>query len=122
MVRAKKLEPDAIEQAMLQGDFYASSGVFLKTCDRSPKKYSIKIDEKKTEEFLAASLKLEQIKKSDVEYSIEFIGPNGKTLKKIKGPKGTYKIKKTAPYVRAKISCTIKNKNYHAWGQPVFSE
>ena len=124
MVRAEKLGPEAIEQAMLQGDFYASSGVFLQTCKRSAKEYSIKIDEKRTEEYLAGSLALKQIKKGDVEYCIEFIGPKGKVLKTCNGPKGIYKIKKPAPYVRARATCTQKglNKSVHAWGQPVFSE
>ena len=126
MVHSSKLEADEIVKAMMRGDFYSSSGVFLKTNDRHSDAYIIEIDEKKTEEELSQDyIRGNQIEKRMEGYKIEFIGQNGETLKVIKTTKGNYRIKKSDVYVRAKITYTRMNQDgsyeeFYAWGQPVF--
>ena len=59
-------------------------------------------------------------------YKIEFIGSEGKVHKEIIGIKGSYKIKKSDSYVRAKVTFMRKYQDgyeeYYAWGQPVFTD
>ena len=126
MVHSSKLEADEIVTAMVKGDFYSSSGVFLKTNDRHSDAYIIEVDEKKTEEELSQDyIRGNQIKKGTEGYKIEFIGPNGEILKVIKATKGNYRIKKSDVYVRAKVTYTRMHQDggyeeFYAWGQPIF--
>ncbi len=142
MVRATELTTESLLTALLAGDFYASSGVTLKTCEFDPqtKKLTIEIDPK-----------------SDTTYTIEFIGtkkdcpldyedvpapnkdgtpgrPNrkynagvGQVLQKVEGTKAEYTVTDEW-YIRAHIvsdrtmtsaptgECTVEE----AWTQPVF--
>lgn len=129
MVRAAELDAAMITKAMLQGDFYASTGVFLKTYERGPGTYSIEVDAAKTKQELAAlplpiSKHVENAKEG---FRIEFIGPEGKILETIKGEKGSFKISKSIPYVRAKVIFTRRSpekdgfEEFYVWGQPVFN-
>ncbi|MCZ6803233.1 MAG: hypothetical protein O7D86_04675, partial [Proteobacteria bacterium] len=126
MVHSSKLDADEIVKAMMKGDFYSSSGVFLKTNDRHADAYIIEVDDKKTEEELSQDyIKGNQIEKRTEGYKIEFIGPNGEILKSIKTTKGNYRIKKSDIYVRAKVTYTRMNQDggyeeFYAWGQPIF--
>ena len=126
MVHSSKLEADEIVKAMMKGNFYSSSGVFLKTNDRHTDAYIIEVDEKKTEEELSQDyIRGNQIEKRTEGYKIEFIGPNGEILKSIKTTKGNYRIKKSDIYVRAKVTYTRMNQDggyeeFYAWGQPIF--
>lgn len=128
MVKAPKLDADEITKAMLRGDFYSSSGVFLKTYNRLPGTYTIEIDDKKTEEAISSSkLSGRHVAKGKSGYKIDFIGLNGKSLKATEGLKGSYNIKKSDPYLRLKVTFTSKRKEggfeeYYAWGQPVFTD
>jgi len=126
MVKASKLDSDEILKAMLDGEFYSSNGVFLKTYDRDNETYTIEIDDIKTQQILSSAV-INGNKSAGVEsgYTIEFIGQNGNLLKKVKGLSGTYEINKSNLYVRAKVTFTRnRNNNYeefYAWGQPVFN-
>jgi len=126
MVKASKLDSDEILKAMLDGEFYSSNGVFLKTYDRNHKTYTIEIDDIKTQQILSSAV-INGNKSAGVEsgYTIEFIGQNGNLLKKVKGLSGTYKTNKSNLYVRAKVTFTRKRNNnyeeFYAWGQPVFN-
>ena len=126
MVQASRLDSDEIVKAMLRGDFYASSGVFLQLCDRHSDAYVIVVDEQKTKKQLSShEVRGKHVVKGTNGYKIEFIGKNGKLLKEVKGPRGAYKIKKSDSYVRARVTFTRKHPNngyeeYFAWGQPVF--
>lgn len=129
MVQASALDPDSITKAMLQGDFYASNGVFLKTCKRGPDTYVIKVDAERTQKELSASpaLRGRHVEEGTAGYRIEFIGPMGKVLEKLHEDGGTYKIKKSDLYVRARVTLTRKRQEggyeeYYAWGQPVFTD
>jgi len=128
MVQATKLNSDEIMKAMSGGNFYSSNGVFLQTYERGREEYGIEIDDKKTQETLSSPLlKGKQLMEGESGYKIEFIGPNGQLLKKIKGLRGTYRIRKAISYVRAKVTFTRKlhsngYEEYYAWGQPVFND
>jgi hypothetical protein len=130
MVDAPTLDPDSITKAMVQGNFYASNGVFLKTCNRGPGSYLIEVDARRTRQELTSltDLRGKFVDKGTEGYRIEFIGPNGDLLETIRGKKGRFKIKKSAPYVRAKVTFTRKHphtdgfEEYYAWGQPVFTD
>ena len=130
MVRASTLNPDTITEAMLQGDFYASNGVFLKTCKRGPDAYVVEIDAERTEDELTASpdLRGKHVGQGTPGYRTEFIGPNGTLLKTIDDEIGRYEVDKSTAYVRAKVTLTRKHpqkngfEEYYAWGQPVFTD
>ncbi len=128
MVQASRLAPDAITKAMARGDFYARNGVFLSICKGSPDAYVIKVDQRRTRKELISSSELRGrgVDKGTVGYRIEFIGPKGKVLARIKGIRGTYRIKKSDTYVRARVTLTRKHpkyglEEYYAWGNPVFT-
>lgn len=130
MVQAPKLDADIITKAMNQGNFYSSTGVFLKTCNRGDNTYQIEVDDKKTRNEL--TFFPETLGKHVVEgtegYQIEFIGPNGQVLKTINGRKGDFTINTEIPYIRAKATFTRKHpktgklEEYYAWGQPIFTD
>lgn len=137
MVRARELSADAIVAAMEKGDFYASSGVELKTLRSGAGRISLEV---KTE--------------ADIEYVIEFIGTRkgydrktvavkaadgseprvtrkysadvGAVLATIKGPKAEYVFKGDELYVRARVTSTkpmrsspLGGEVEMAWTQPL---
>lgn len=137
MVRARELSADAIVAAMEKGDFYASSGVELKTLRSG-----------------AGRISLEVKAEADIEYVIEFIGTRkgydrktvavkaadgseprvtrkysadvGTVLATIKGPKAEYVFKGDELYVRARVTSTkpmrsspLGGEVEMAWTQPL---
>ncbi len=130
MVQSSSLDPDSITKAMIQGDFYASNGVFLKTCKRGAGAYRIEVDSRRTKQELTSLpvLRGKHVDKGAEGYRIEFIGPGGEILDTIKGQKGRFKINRSNAYVRAKVTFTRKHpqtngvEEYYAWGQPVFTD
>lgn len=137
MVRARELSADAIVAAMEKGDFYASSGVELKTLRSG-----------------AGRIALEVKAEADIEYVIEFIGTRkgydrktvavkaadgseprvtrkysadvGAVLATIKGPKAEYVFKGDELYVRARVTSTkpmrsspLGGEVEMAWTQPL---
>ena len=118
MVRAEKLTPGALIEAMEKGDFYATTGVELEEVT-----------------FKKNKLEIEVTTEEDVEYTIQFWGAkkssgsdekHGVILKEVKGSKGKYKLRDEDLFVRAKIISTkLKENPYQkgdvetAWVQPV---
>lgn len=116
MVQANQLTPEAIIDAMERGDFYASSGVELKTVTCMKNKYTIEVEPE-----------------TGVEYTIQFYGTKknkgdsvGQLLSQTTGLKASYQIREDDLYVRAKvISNKLKKNPYQkgdmevAWTQPV---
>lgn len=143
MVRADRLTPNTIAEAMKRGDFYSSTGVTLKSLD---------IGE--------GSLSLEVEPQPGAEYVIEFIGTLAKTdlasrgvvtphahegktdhthqtvntynadigavLKRVSGPKAEYRVTGKELYVRARVISTLPHPNgsvagemQTAWTQPL---
>jgi hypothetical protein len=99
MVRAARLAPDAILEAMERGDFYASTGVELSDWIVTPT--SVKVDVRETH-YSA--------------YRIQFIGRDGRLLLEVPRDSATYQIRGDEGYVRARI---IESNGDLAWTQPV---
>ncbi len=139
MVRAEKLEPDAIIQSMQRGDFYASSGVTLK---------DVRFDK------ASGTLKIEIAGEAGVTYTTQFIGTRkgyDRAVEKVPTPEGenvpyrlryskdvgtvlatsdsltpSYTLTGDELYVRAVITSSAAPKNpiepgqkAKAWTQPV---
>jgi hypothetical protein len=131
MVQSPELTSKAIVSAMERGDFYASSGIFLKEVLISDKEYKVVVDKAASEEEIAKAITPGQALKpadgaSRPECKIEFIGPEGKILLSVNAYEASYPNDPKIPYVRAKVSL-VKKQNadfaeYYAWTQPKFND
>ena len=107
VVRSEKLEANSLVNAMLQGDYYASTGVMLKDVSFDP---------------ATKTLRVEVDPKADTNYTIEFIGTRrgtstkktdatpdgysakiGEVFKTVKGTSAEYQMTGDELYVRAAI-------------------
>lgn len=128
MVQADKLDSHAITHAMLDGDFYASSGIILKTMERTRKTISVEVDTCATDKELASpNLYGSKVREGQPGYRIEFLGKEGKTLETVEGTSAKFDIPDCQPYVRCKVSLLKEAeegrlKGYYAWIQPVFTD
>lgn len=115
MVRAKYLTPEAIVTAMEAGDFYASSGVTLKSITATDKVLSLTIEPE-----------------AGIQYTTEFIvtkksmNPIGEVVSTSKELNPSYTFTGDELYVRAKVTSTKPHPNPYkagdmelAWIQPV---
>lgn len=100
VVRADKLERNAILDAILNGEFYSSSGLEIDEYMWDKKNIYIKIKQHQTERIL-----------------FQFFGLNGKELSRTNGLETTYDIHGDEGYVRCRIASTTGT---YAWTQPVF--
>jgi hypothetical protein len=98
-VRAARLEPRAIVEALERGEFYASTGVELQSIESSP-------------QSLTVAVRAERQSK----YRIQFIGRQGRLLSESISSPATYAFKGDEGYVRAKV---IESNGKVAWVQPV---
>jgi hypothetical protein len=98
MVRAPRLEPRAILDAMERGDFYATTGVTLADYQATATSISLKV---------AAT--------TFAKYRIQFIG-GGKLLSEVAAASATYTFTGTEGYVRARV---LESNGMVAWTQPV---
>ncbi len=101
VVRAPRLEPRAIVEALDRGEFYASTGVELA-------EYTV------TDAAITIAVKPTTFSG----YRIDFIGDGGRVLKTVDGPTATYERTGREPYVRAKIH---ESNGAFAWTQPVMT-
>jgi hypothetical protein len=123
MVNAKSLTADDITQALKTGKFYASNGVYLKTCD-SEGDYKISIDEQATlNELKSPLLRGKKVKDGRLGFKIEWISEDGKVLKTSHKLTDTFTAQFDI-YLRPKMTYTRKLgsafEEYYAWGQPKF--
>jgi hypothetical protein len=98
-VRAPRLEPRALVEALERGDFYSSTGVELQSVTA-------------TATSLTVTVKTEPQSK----YRIQFIGMQGAILSEAITSPATYTFKGDESYVRAKV---IESNGKLAWVQPV---
>jgi len=98
-VRAERLAPTPIIEALERGDFYASTGVELSDYQVTDKTITIAIKEKETSK-----------------YRVQFIGKGGRLLKELISNPATYTFSGSEGYVRAKV---IESNGRLAWTQPV---
>ena len=113
MVNAKKLDTDYLISAMENGDFYASTGVYLKNLDTDQNQVSLAVDPE-----------------PGVHYEITFLGykkgaEDVVVLKKVQGTSASYTYQKEDIFVRVRIDSDAKKDNpinkdetKKAWTQP----
>jgi hypothetical protein len=99
VVRAERLAPRAIVDALERGDFYASTGVELSDYEVTDKGITIVIKERPSSK-----------------YRIQFIGRNGQLLKDATSSTAIYTFTGDERYVRAKV---LESNGRVAWTQPV---
>ena len=114
MVNTPRLDPAGIVTAMERGDFYASSGIALKTLHHDRQKLSLSVDAQ-----------------AGVDYEILFLGYRKNSdgvqlLKKVKGDRASYTFHPDDIFVRAKINSNAPKTNPYrsgettqAWTQPL---
>ena len=98
-VRAARLEPRALVEALERGDFYASTGVELQSVSATSTALTIAV---RTE--------------TQSKYRIQFIGKQGAILSEALSSPATYTFKGDESYVRAKV---LESNGKIAWVQPV---
>ena len=99
-VRAERLSPRAIVDALDRGDFYASTGVEL-------------ADYQVTDKAITIAVKPDPSSK----YRVQFIGRNGAILSEAIASPAVYTFKGDELYVRAKV---LESNGKLAWTQPVW--
>jgi hypothetical protein len=99
MVRAARLEPRALLEALERGDFYASTGVEL--TDYAVTNAGMTVTVRKTRYS---------------GYRIQFVGQDGKILHEAPDSPATYSFSGNERYVRARV---IESNGQMAWCQPV---
>tara|TARA_B110000305_G_scaffold239827_1_gene308677 strand:- start:1160 stop:2329 length:1170 start_codon:yes stop_codon:yes gene_type:complete len=114
MVNSEKIEISSLIEAMESGDFYSSSGIFLK-----------KVYNTESEFFI------EMVPKKGIEYETIFMGYREgsyevEELKRVKGNFSKYTFQKNDLFVRAKIRSNelivnpvIAGETMQAWVQPI---
>jgi len=102
VVRADTLTAPAILSGIRRGDFYASTGVFLRELSMSAQKVRLSMDRPAND---------------DRRFTTEFVGRNGRVLSTVSGMDAEYVVNGTEGYVRARVT---DSNGRHAWTQPVF--
>lgn len=114
MVDSKELNTASLINAMEKGDFYASTGVYLKSIKKTSKELTIEIDEE-----------------NGVNYELIFLGYKEgsemvKELKRVNGAKANYVFQEEDIFVRVKVisnepkdSPDGTNELKQAWVQPI---
>jgi len=117
MVNSKKLNPKNLIIAMENGDFYSSTGIYLKTIFANKHKLFIEINPEE-----------------NTNYEIIFMGyKKGSNevvqLKKVQGTSASYYYKKDDIFIRARINSDAKKENPYkphetkkAWTQPFITQ
>lgn len=127
MVKADELSSEAMTEAMLKGDFYSSSGVFLKSVISSSDHYAVTVDPERTAKALKSTvLRGKYVKEGKEGFRIEYIGPEGEILSTTYAETAEYSVSGPMTYLRVKVIYTraISEggfEEYYAWGQPVFN-
>ena len=98
-MRAERLHPRALLEAMERGEFYASTGVELSEIQTSDQEIAMTIKEDPT-----------------AKYRIQFFGKGGKLLKEEVASPARYQIRGDEGYVRGKV---LDSNGLIAWTQPV---
>jgi hypothetical protein len=98
-VRASRLEPRAIVEALERGEFYSSTGVQLQSLVTSPASITVTVRQER-----------------DSKYRIQFIGRQGRLLGESATSPASYTFQGDEGYVRAKV---IESNGKLAWIQPV---
>jgi len=137
VVRAPKLEPAALVNAMESGDFYSSTGVALKELKQTKKEIAISIAAEKgvryTTKFIGTRKGYDSKNEpytvpsgAKLRVTHRYSDDVGKVLATVKGPNATYRLKGNELFVRAQIISSKPQKNAitpnateMAWTQPI---
>jgi hypothetical protein len=129
MVHASRLTPKAISEAMDHGEFYATSGVMLRTVESNDKTFRVVVDESATDHEVAKPSVIGEVLPpgaAKIGYQIEFLGPAGSLLGNAEGSQAMYGRDAKLAYFRARITLTREVdgqlRRYRAWTQPVFQD
>lgn len=127
MVRAARLTPGAIAAAMAAGEFYASSGVHLRTLEvnRTAGTVEVAVDVARTraeiaKAHVAAPARAVTGSSTRKGTRITFITQNGRVLRTIDADRATVRLSSATGYVRARVRYVAGKKEFFAWTQPVF--
>ncbi len=136
-VLAAELTPAALIEALEAGQFYASSGVNLKSVTSSSDGLSLEVapeaGESYTIEFIGTMSDFDRMSQpvtdddgKEIHTTHHYSADIGKVLKTVKGTKASYKFTGNELYIRARISSDVKHPNpsevndlKQAWCQPV---
>lgn len=136
MVRAARLTPNTITNAVKAGDFYCSTGVSLRDVSMTGDELAVEVDTEPgveyTIEFIGTrkdadlSGKPRKPEDPDAFLSLKYGDDIGKVLKTVKGDSASYRLDGNELYVRARITSTklhpnpFKEGDYEqAWTQPL---
>jgi hypothetical protein len=111
MVRAHELSVEALMEAMNRGDFYATTGVVLDEYEVTSQRIRIVLNDRTHDLGWSAPGANPQL------YRTEFIGKDGKVLKRDETLEPNYEFTGSELYVRARITNSDAEV---AWTQPVF--
>ena len=92
---------------------------------RAKDRIELSVNQKETKKELASKFLFGHPVKGEPGTYIEFIGPGGEVLKKIKGLSQVMQV--DGAYLRAKVIHRVKKDNgslreYYAWTQPLFTD
>ena len=136
-VRAASLEPDVLVEAMLRGDFYASSGVTLRDVRFEEGTLSIEIEPVRGERYTTAFVgtragfdrAAEPVRNEDgtiLGATWQYSDEVGSTFATVRGRKASYRLRGDELYVRAIVTSSAVPSNpsfeaqlQQAWTQPV---
>ena len=100
MVRAARLDRDAILAAFAGGDYYSTTGVLLQDVEHKEKTLSVQIQAE-----------------GDTKFNVFYVGPRGRLLARETTMTSSYTLKGDEAYVRARI---VSSRAEFAWTQPLF--
>lgn len=126
VVGAAERSPAAVLDALLAGEFYASTGVVLSALQRGPDECAVEVDEPATTRKLRAGLLAPSVSPTGRPGTrIEWIGPGGAVLAAVEGTSARIAIDPEHAYVRCRVTHTWPVERgfaiCHAWTQPVFT-
>lgn len=134
MVKADTLSREAITQAIANGEFYASTGVWFDLCEIDNKSLAVSVDMDKTKAEIANGFLFANEDSTGVEgLLIETIGKEGSvlsssTVNQTNGisPIHKYRISSDDLYARIRATYCVKEgdvyKKYYAWTQPLMNK
>jgi hypothetical protein len=99
VVRAPRLDPRTLLEAIERGDFYASTGVELDAL-----------------QVTASSVTVAVKARASSKYRVQFIGQGGRVLHESLEPRASYTITGSEGYVRARV---LESNGRRAWAQPL---
>jgi len=102
VLRAPRLEPYAIIEALETGNFYSSTGITLEELEADSHRIYLKVQQE-----------------WHFKYTTDFIGQGGKLLSQTYGTEASYRTCGNEGYVRARVKASD---GANAWTQPIFTE